>query len=254
MVDKNIKNFLKSKDFIRETYGIGTKIRYVVFLAILTVVDILFYSFDVHFLEKETTLIDLIMACVFLAIGLCNLLVGALLNNYKYFYLHYGIIALDISCYCYYWAFRTALCFLPAWCLCFPFLLWGVQSTLYIGQIKTEIRQNKWGTGLGENNEESVSVARVRKHRKINIFVWAQIILLVAVAVSEMVLGLKLANVTLADATFRVHFSRIVISYCILSIGGLMIFGWKLILKQKYAMRYWIELSSNATDGICEKN
>lgn len=112
---ENIINFLNSKDTLYDDFRISKKLIFLGLLLFFTIIEIIFFIFDVNFLGKTITVLDLVIAILFSLLGIINFIVGCVKDAVQIHYIHYGIISLLLSCYLFYLATRLALFPLNEW-------------------------------------------------------------------------------------------------------------------------------------------
>ncbi len=244
---ENIINFLNSKDMVYDDFRIGKKLIFLLFLFFFTVLETIFFIFDIKFLGKTVTIFDLVVIGLFSFVGIINFIIACVKDPIQIHYLYYGIIFLLLSCYFFYLATRLALCVLSEWFGFFGVAVWVLMSIICIlgvlNNIKYDLynvqsKQIVWIREKRNNEDYGIVVTRYTVFGGLIVSIYTIILAIIFFAVLPEFFP-ELLN-TSSGKTEEI--AQLIIFIGLLLLGYIANFGWKLVIKQIFIHNYDIHV------------
>lgn len=244
---ENIINFLNSKDMVYDDFRIGKKLIFLLFFFVFTVLETIFFVFDIKFLGKTVTILDLVVVGLFSLIEIINFIIGCVKDPVQIHYLYYGIIFLLLSCYFFYLATRLAVCVLSEWFGFLGIAVWVLVSIICIlgvlNNIKHDLynvqsKQIVWIREKSNNEDYGIVVTRYTVFGGLAVSIYAIVLAIIFFAVLPEFFP-ELLN-TSSGRTEEI--AQLIIFIGLLLLGYIANFGWKLVIKQIFIHNYGIHV------------
>ncbi len=235
MLPENIKNFINSKDTVTEKNSVINRLIFLCLLLICCCLEILFYCFNINFMGKTTKLFDLIFAVIIGALGLANFVISLFVKNERFHYMYYGNIFLLVSVFMFYIATRIALFPLHElygllgiglWIIFSLIIIWGISNNIKLDRYNTESSNIYWFNNSDSDKKYGIVFTK-------NTFISFIIVIALIIAIAILYFAVSPELFKAGDATFSLIWQVVFIS-CILVLGFISNFAWKLIIKQHY--------------------
>lgn len=240
-MSKNVINFLDSKDNLYDDFRVSKKLIMLCLLLFFCALEIIFFIFDIKFMGKIVTILDLVFAIFFAVCGIVNFIIGCVSDRVQIHYVHYGVIFLLLSCYMFYIAIRIALFPLNEF---FGFLgmgIWILISIICLLGIFSNIKHDYYNNcskkifWLKDEKSDMKYGIVITKYTIIGGLIVG------AVAITLALLYFAFPAFTSSEKTFA-RVWQLGLVYCLLMLSYIAHFGWKLIIKQFFIHKYDIHV------------
>lgn len=235
MLPKNVKNFINSKDTLTSKNSVGFRIIFLSLLLVCCGIEILLFCFKVNFIGKISKLFDLIFTVIIAILGLSNFIVSLFIGYENYHLIYYGITGLLFSIFLFYMGIRIALFPLSEFYGLMGIGLWLIISILSILGILYNIKFDRYNSESvnifwlkDDKTDEKYGIV-INKFTIINFLIVIGIIIIVAVLYFALLPNLF----TVREVTFS-RVWQLVVTSCLLLLGYVGTFAWKLVIKQFY--------------------